>query len=199
MRSRGIVGLPLWDYGQKNVVDLEYAKVDPDFYRRELDSKLEKLRHYLPALQMQQEAHYPSETNHSSSKLDLFALNNFRTFLCSNGFWSIHTKNQDVAITEYENELARSWSVREACAAIDFAFRVNADAVNFHPGIYNLNAGKFWPKVDEALTITNHRRVIFTKSLTEMIEHFVGHAVKLEEDIARYQERMGWVVAELRG
>lgn len=199
MRSRGIVGLPLWDYGQKNVLDLEYSKVDPDFYRRELDSKLEKFRHYLPALELQQEAHYQSDGNRSWSKLDLFALNNFRTFLVSNSFWTIHGKNQDVDITEYENELARAWSVREGCAAIDFAFRVNADAVNFHPGIYNLNAGKFWPKADEALVITNHRRVIFTKSLTEILDHFVLQAVRLEQEIARYQEKMGWVVAELRG
>lgn len=199
MLSRGIVGLPLWDYGQKNPLDLEYAKVDPDFYRRELDTKLEKFRHYLLALEMQQEAHYQSESNRSWSKLDLFALGNFRSFLASNRFWAIHTKNHDVDITEFENELTRAWSVREACGAIDFAFRMNADAVTLHPGVYNLNSGRFWPKTEDALTITNQRRVIFTKSLTELIDHFVQQAVRLEAQINRYQERMGWVVAELRG
>jgi hypothetical protein len=199
MRSRGIVGIPLWDYGQKNSLDIEYSKVDPEFYRNELDQKLEKFRHFLPALEMQQEAQYQSEGTRSWARLDLYGLNNFRRFLVTNEFWAIHARTQGVDVSEYENEVQRTWSVRETQGAIDFAFRVNADAVTLHPGTYNLRGGRFWPKADEALQITNNRRVIFTRSLVEIIEHFVSLALRLERDIESYQERQPWLVAELRG
>ena len=100
MLNRGLVGLAIWDYGQKNALDVEYAKVDPDFYRDELSSKLEKFRYLLPAVEMQQEAHYQSESNRSWSKLDLLKLPNFRRFLVMNRLWIIHVKNQDVETPE---------------------------------------------------------------------------------------------------
>jgi hypothetical protein len=199
MRPRGIVGLPLWDYGQKNAMDIDYGAVDPDFYAKDLNSKLEKFHPYLVALEMQHEAHYQGEGNRPWSKLDLFNLLNFRGFLLNNKFWSIHARTQDVDIAEYENELQRAWSVREVCAAVDFAFQVNADAVTLHPGTYNLKAGRFWPKADEALQITNNRRVMFTSSLATIIEYFVTVAVKHERELERFQAKLPWVIAELRG
>ncbi|MBI4859339.1 MAG: hypothetical protein HY815_03645 [Candidatus Riflebacteria bacterium] len=132
MLHRGIVGLPLWDLGQKSANEVEY-----------------------------------------------------------------HT--QDVDLSEPENELARGWSIREVNGAIDFALRVNADAVVLHPGTDKPKSGRFWPKSDEALQITNNRRVIFTQSLVELLDHFVRGVRDLEDKVARYDEKNPWLVAELRG
>jgi len=199
MVTRGfLVGLPLWDYGQKNSLDVEYCKIDPDFYRKELDSRLQKFASYLGAVEMQQEAHYQHEHNRSWSKLDLMRLRRFRTFLATNRFWAIHARTQDVDVSEYDDEQVRSSSVREVCGAIDFAVRVNADAVVLHPGTYNLKSGRFWPKADEALALTNNRRVAFSKSLVEIIEYFVRKVKDLEDDLERYQSRNAWLMAALR-
>lgn len=198
MRRRGHIGISIWDHGQKDSRDREFSKLDPDFYRKLLGQQLTRLRPFVRVLEMQQEAHYVAEGNNSWSSLKLDEMSTFRHFLVDNRFWAVHSKNHDTDITDPENEVHREWSLKQMKACIDFAFRKNADAITFHPGSYSEKEGNFWPKAEDALRITNLRRVTFEDSLRRIIQYFVDQIPKLEERLARYRDEHPQMIQDLR-
>lgn len=198
MRRRGHIGISIWDYGQKDSHDREFSKLDPEFYRKLLNQQLTRLRPFVRVLEMQQEAHYLVEGNNAWSTLKLDEISAFRHFLVDNRFWAIHSKNHDADITDPENEVHREWSLKQFKSCIDFAFRMNSDAVTLHPGNYSEKGGNFWPKAEDALRITNLRRVTFEDSLRRIIQYFVAQIPKLEERLAAYRGENPAMIQDLR-
>jgi len=197
MRSRGYVGSSLWDFGSADVNDNTFYKFDPQFYRSVMEDHLRWFGSFNSVLELQQEALHHFPANGAWSSLDLYQVDGFLRCLISNEFLAIHAKTQGVDITDFENENQRARSLRQMEGCIDFAIRINADAITFHPGTYNEKAGNFWPKPEDALRITNMRRVTFEDSLRKIVQYFVDSVRSLEESLERQVAQRPRVVQEL--
>ncbi|MBI3892490.1 MAG: hypothetical protein HY303_13280 [Candidatus Wallbacteria bacterium] len=195
----GMAGISLWDFGQSNLNEEDYYKYDRDFYRRELEQKLLVYAGCLPACEFQQEAHFQNRESGAWSNLDLLELQGFPAFLLNNRYWAIHAPVGEADITDYENQIHLEWSVRETREAIDMAFRVFADAVVVHPGTYNLKSRRFWPQPDEALRITNNRRVMLNTSIKSLIDHFLYRLEEWQERLATFLTARRGLADELQG
>lgn len=195
----GAAGMSLWDYGQTNLNEEEHYKYDRGFYRRELEQKLLIYAGCLGACELQQEAHYQNRQSGAWSSLDLLELQGFPAFLLNNRYWAIHAPVGETDITDYENQIHLEWSVRETREAIDMAFRVLADSVVLHPGTYNLKSRRFWPQPEEALLITNHRRVALHTSLKALIDHFLYRLEEWQDRLATFLTTQRALADDLQG
>ncbi len=201
LRSRtsgGMAGLSLWDHGQRNINDDEFYKDDRDFYRRELGDKLMTYRQCVAACEFQQEAYYQNRESGSWSNLDLMEVPGFAAFVIENRFWSIHAPVADADITDYENQIHLEWSIRETREAIDMAFKSFADTVVIHPGSYSLKSRRFWPPAEEALEITNNRRVTLNASLRSLINHFLYRLEEWHQRIQQFQTTRKTLAEEIQ-
>ncbi len=195
----GLTGIALWDHGQRNINDQDFCKDDLDFYRKQLEEKLVFFGGCLEACEFQQEAHYQRQENHSWSGLDLMDVTGFGAFLVGTRYWAIHAPVAETDITDYENQLHLEWSIRETREAIDFGFRVLADAVVLHPGTYSLKNRRFWPAPDDALRITNNRRVTLNTSLKLLFNHFLYRMEEWQDKLSQFLTHRRGLFEDLRG
>lgn len=182
------VGASFWDYGPKSVDDVPYERYSKSFYRRVLEETLRHYRHHLGVVELSQEAEYGREDNGAWSSLDLNEVDAWSELVVENRFLSLHLPiRQDV--TDWEDSKHRQWSVAQMHQALGFGFRILADALIIHPGTYDEKGGRFWPRADDALTITNYRRVTFQQSLREIMAHVAEEILALEKRIETFRKK----------
>lgn len=194
-----LIGLSIWDHGEYDSHGQDHALLDRDFFRDELESRLACFAGCLAACEWQQEAHYQRRENGSWSQLDLQRVRGFSLFTLENRLWSIHCPVAEADITDYDNPKHMQWSLRETREAIDFAFRVFADAVVIHPGSFSPKTGRFWPNPEDALHITNNRRVAFYTNLRALVSHFVQRLAHHRQRISGFLQREPSLASDLSG
>lgn len=140
---KGKVGLALWDYGQFNAKGQSFGALDPKFYQQHLRYYLKEFKHFMTAVEFQQEAHFQDPNNHSWYRLDFMGVPGFHQLMLKNRLLSIHARSFGVDISSID-EVHRQWAKRETMGSIELAFKLGADAVTIHPGAYNETVGKSW-------------------------------------------------------
>lgn len=183
------VGLSFWDYGPNSVDDVPYERYSRSFYRRVLQETLRQYRYDLRVVELSQEAEYGRADNGAWASLPLNEVEAWSELLLRNEFLSLHLPIAGQDVTDYEDAKHRQWSVSQVSQAIDFGFAMLADVLILHPGTYDEKAGRFWPRADEALSITNCRRVTFQQSLREIMAHMAKGVLVLEKRLETFAKK----------
>ncbi|MBI5872012.1 hypothetical protein HZB88_02915 [archaeon] len=171
--NRGIAGIAIWDEGEYNPEGKKFRDIMPDFYRLNLEYKLKEYKHHLEAAEIQQEAEYSAG---SWSHLNLYSIEGFTHFLLKNRFLALHLRSRRIDITSLDAGL-REHSLSETLKGIDFAFKLNADAIVLHPGSYNSFVGGTW---EEGIKNLKARKYFFQNAVKIIAKYFAEKVAACE-------------------